>query len=56
MSMTNKVVGSSKLSENLGAETVESQPMFNHFNIKKQGVFWDVTPCGSCKNQRFGGT
>jgi hypothetical protein len=20
------------------------------------GVFWDVTPCGSCKNQRFGGT
>jgi hypothetical protein len=27
--------------------------------IKKQvknGVFWDVTPCGSCKNRRFGGT
>jgi hypothetical protein len=22
----------------------------------KDGVFWDVTPCGSCKNQRFGGT
>jgi hypothetical protein len=22
----------------------------------KNGVFWDVTPCGSCKNQRFGGT
>jgi hypothetical protein len=20
------------------------------------GVFWDVTPCCSCKNQRFGGT
>jgi hypothetical protein len=20
------------------------------------GVFWDVTPCGSCKNRRFGGT
>jgi hypothetical protein len=19
-------------------------------------VFWDVTPCGSCKNRRFGGT
>jgi hypothetical protein len=19
------------------------------------GVFWDVTPCGSCKNRRFGG-
>jgi hypothetical protein len=22
----------------------------------KKGVFWDVTPCGSCKNGRFGGT
>jgi hypothetical protein len=22
----------------------------------KKGVFWDVTPCGSCKNRCFGGT
>jgi hypothetical protein len=22
----------------------------------KNGVFWDDTPCGSCKNRRFGGT
>jgi hypothetical protein len=22
----------------------------------KNGVFWDVTPSGSCKNRRFGGT
>jgi hypothetical protein len=22
----------------------------------KNGVFWDVTPCGFCKNERFGGT
>jgi hypothetical protein len=22
----------------------------------KNGDFWDVTPCGSCKNRRFGGT
>jgi hypothetical protein len=22
----------------------------------KNGIFWDVTLCGSCKNQRFGGT
>jgi hypothetical protein len=22
----------------------------------KKGVFWDVTPCGSCKIRRFGGT
>jgi hypothetical protein len=22
----------------------------------KNGIFWDVTMCGSCKNRRFGGT
>jgi hypothetical protein len=22
----------------------------------KNSFFWDVTPCGSCKNRRFGGT
>jgi hypothetical protein len=22
----------------------------------KNGVSWDVTPCGSCNNRRFGGT
>jgi hypothetical protein len=22
----------------------------------KNGVFWDVTPCGSCKNRGFRGT
>jgi hypothetical protein len=22
----------------------------------KNGVFWDVTPCGSCRKWRFGGT
>jgi hypothetical protein len=22
----------------------------------KNGVFWDVTPCSSCKNRRFVGT
>jgi hypothetical protein len=22
----------------------------------KNGVFWDVTPCGFCKDRRFGGT
>jgi hypothetical protein len=25
-------------------------------NSMKNGVFWVVTPCGSCKNRRFGGT
>jgi hypothetical protein len=23
---------------------------------QKNGVFWDVTPCGSCRNRRFGGS
>jgi hypothetical protein len=22
----------------------------------KNAAFWDLTPCGSCKNRRFGGT
>jgi hypothetical protein len=22
----------------------------------KNGVFWEVMPCGSCKSRRFGGT
>jgi hypothetical protein len=22
----------------------------------KNGVFWDVAPCGSCKNEHLGGT
>jgi hypothetical protein len=25
-------------------------------SVMKNGVFWDVTPCGSCNNRRFGGT
>jgi hypothetical protein len=24
--------------------------------LLKNAVFWDVMPCGSCKNRRFGGT
>jgi hypothetical protein len=35
-------------------------PWFNFatrtFLWAKNGVFWDVTPCGSCENRRFGGT
>jgi hypothetical protein len=27
-----------------------------HIGKLKNGVFLDVTPCGSCKNRRFGGT
>jgi hypothetical protein len=25
-------------------------------SLLKNGVFWVVTPCGFCKNRRFGGT
>jgi hypothetical protein len=32
----------------------------NGDNVEREGVekwfFWDFTPCGSCKNRRFGGT
>jgi hypothetical protein len=28
----------------------------SNFTLCKNDVFWDITPCGSCKNQRFGGT
>jgi hypothetical protein len=24
--------------------------------LMMNGVFWDVTPCGSCENRRFRGT
>jgi hypothetical protein len=29
---------------------------FEVYLLLKNGVFWVVTPCGSCKNRRFGGT
>jgi hypothetical protein len=35
---------------------VSSVTTFSQKNRLKNGVFWDVTPCGSCKNRRFGGT
>jgi hypothetical protein len=30
--------------------------ILNHYQRRKNGVFWEVTPCGSCKNRSFGGT
>jgi hypothetical protein len=42
---------------------VESRPKSIHVGFEvftaltmKNGVFWGVIPCGSCKNRRFGGT
>jgi hypothetical protein len=34
----------------------ESRDTSAPFWTMKNGVFWDVTPCGSCKNRCFGGT
>jgi hypothetical protein len=39
-----------KIKENICWAWVAMSPFF------KNGVFWDVTPCGSCKNRHFGGT
>jgi hypothetical protein len=35
---------------------VELTQRINKQRKWKNGVFWVVTPCGSCKNRRFGGT
>jgi hypothetical protein len=42
----------------LPQQTKESFVRFEVFIAvtMKKGVFWVVTPCGSCKNRRFGGT
>jgi hypothetical protein len=33
-----------------------SSPTFEHSTPVKNGIFWDVTLCGTCKNRRFGET
>jgi hypothetical protein len=45
-----------------GLINVYTPPLYNSYRIvnngisMKNGVFWDLTPCGSSKNRRFGGT
>jgi hypothetical protein len=39
----------------IGNLTITGMIINVHENLKN-GVFWVVTPCGSCKNRRFGGT
>jgi hypothetical protein len=34
----------------------EARTIITNIIQKKNGVFWDVRPCGSCKNRRLGGT
>jgi fatty acid desaturase len=31
-------------------------PKIGRFELLKNVVFWEVTPCGSCRNRRFVGT
>jgi hypothetical protein len=43
---------------NSSVQTLVSGVRFEVFTAvtMENGVFWDVTPCGSCKNRHFGGT
>jgi hypothetical protein len=42
-------------SEELGTSFMRVTRIGEEVKTLKNGVFWDVTPCGSCKNRRFGG-
>jgi hypothetical protein len=46
------------VSEELGASFISVRRMdeLGTTLTVKNGVFWDVTPCGSRKNRRYGGT
>jgi hypothetical protein len=50
---------------NLLISSVQIEIQFEKYKVRfefftavtmKNGIFWDVTPCGSCKNRYFGGT
>jgi hypothetical protein len=42
--------------DNINMDHVEIESVGVDWIGVKNGVFWDVTPCGSCKKRRFGGT
>jgi hypothetical protein len=44
------------VSEELSASFIRVTKVDELGTILKNDVFWDVRPCGSCKNRRFGGT
>jgi hypothetical protein len=44
------------ISQLLGWHCTEHKVWENGSVTMKNAVFWDVTPCGSCENRRFGGT
>jgi hypothetical protein len=37
-------------------DEIKDEEKGRSFRVLKNAVFWDVTPCGSCRNRRFGGT
>jgi hypothetical protein len=45
-----------KIRIQVGNILLPHDPKFQLYHQVKNGVFWDITPCGSCKNRRFGGT
>jgi hypothetical protein len=54
--------GKHKISDTGNVNYSDKQRTMTHVRIEvfmmvtmKNAVFWDVTPCGSCKNQCFGG-
>jgi hypothetical protein len=48
-----RVTGIGELGTTL-AVTSNRRTLRRNTKYLKNGFFWDVTPCGSCKNQRFG--
>jgi hypothetical protein len=50
-----KYVGARKINSGMIYET-EKSPEIRKMLLMKHDVFWDVAPCGSYKNRRFGGT
>jgi hypothetical protein len=44
------------VSEELSASFIRVTSIGELGTMLNNGVFWVVTPCGSCKNQGFGGT
>jgi hypothetical protein len=56
MGRTKRRKSKKNLNKEHGAKILVVYRIKNNNTLKKNAVFWDVTPCGSCKNQRYVGT
>jgi hypothetical protein len=54
--MTNSLVAEKHLSVTGYDASCTVNSWYKHLMLLKNGIFWYVTPCGSCKNRHFGGT